>query len=66
MTFEQAMNDTRPVKDVPTGELKQQLELFTRYKTWGLARFFTVREEVQHRATWAWVKQDVFGDTFVA
>lgn len=64
LTLADAFNDARPVKEIPTEILKQQLSLFVQHKCWGSSRFYTVRDEVQRRATAAWVREDVFGHTF--
>lgn len=63
MTLIEAITDTRNVKEVPTEELKAQLEEMRKAKMWR-GRYFAVDRELQDRATREWVKSDVFGHTF--
>lgn len=63
MTLIEAIRDERDVKTVPTAELKATLNEFVTVKMWR-GRYFAVKAEVQRRATYEWVKSDVFGHTF--
>lgn len=63
MTILDAIRDRRPVKELPTSELRQQLDLFIAAKIWN-GRYVAVSREVQNRTTREWMRQDVFGHTF--
>lgn len=48
------------VKSMSLADLRSELHELRARKCWN-DRYFTVDREVQDRATWEWVKEDVFG-----
>jgi hypothetical protein len=63
MTMADIYDDKTPVRDRSTELLRAQLALFVQAKFWR-GPYFEIERELHNRATWQWVREDVFGHTF--
>lgn len=60
MTLSEAMNKTKPVKEMTDAEIKERLNVTCSYKCWA-GLYYELDHEQQARACRQWVKEDVFG-----